>query len=319
LQNVIIVVLFFSCALVLLGSLNSASATSFSNPFGEVATEHYDNDFDLTGALDEIFSFEIFPGAYGGTGITGMNGGTSFTGTNGKTGLTDLPSDLDWGDLFDPGLIPCPPGIICYKTLSLNDGPRHVIPLTGTTVKLGPLSPDAEPNGQPSTLADGDDMSGTNDEDGVSFPVQLVAGSSGSVDVSSPTGGHLDAWIDFNGDGDFTDAGEGISSQDIGVGMTNIAFNVPLSAETSLDVGARFRLDIPGGGHSPTGQYSDGEVEDYLVKIMGTAVGGELIPLDSTMVLVAGAQNTAAWMIPVIVSIIGLGIVILRRYRNSFK
>jgi len=44
------------------------------------------------------------------------------------------------------------------------------------------------------------------------------------------------------------------------------------------------------------------------------AVGGELIPLDSTMVLAAGAQYTAAWMIPVLVSAIGIGIVIARKF-----
>jgi len=45
-----------------------------------------------------------------------------------------------------------------------------------------------------------------------------------------------------------------------------------------------------------------------------TAVGGELIPLDSTMILVAGAQYSAAWMIPAIVSAIGIGIVIARKF-----
>ncbi len=46
----------------------------------------------------------------------------------------------------------------------------------------------------------------------------------------------------------------------------------------------------------------------------GVAVGGELIPLDSTMVLVAGTHSVAAWMIPVIVSAIGIGIVIARKF-----
>jgi len=44
------------------------------------------------------------------------------------------------------------------------------------------------------------------------------------------------------------------------------------------------------------------------------AVGGEFIPLDTTMVLVAGTQTTAAWMIPVLVSAIGIGIVIARKF-----
>jgi len=44
------------------------------------------------------------------------------------------------------------------------------------------------------------------------------------------------------------------------------------------------------------------------------AVGGDLIPIDSTMVLAAGAQYTAAWMIPVLVSGIGIAIVIARKF-----
>jgi len=43
-------------------------------------------------------------------------------------------------------------------------------------------------------------------------------------------------------------------------------------------------------------------------------VGGEMIPLDTTMILLAGTQMNAAWMIPVIVSAIGIGIVIARKF-----
>jgi len=46
----------------------------------------------------------------------------------------------------------------------------------------------------------------------------------------------------------------------------------------------------------------------------GIPVGGEFIPLDTTMVLLAGTQTTAAWMIPVIVSAIGIAIVIARKF-----
>jgi len=44
------------------------------------------------------------------------------------------------------------------------------------------------------------------------------------------------------------------------------------------------------------------------------AVGGEFIGIETTSVLAAGAQYTAAWMIPVIVSAIGIGIVIARKF-----
>ena len=44
------------------------------------------------------------------------------------------------------------------------------------------------------------------------------------------------------------------------------------------------------------------------------AVGGDMIQIQTTSVLAAGAQYTAAWMIPVIVSAIGIGIVIARKF-----
>ena len=43
-------------------------------------------------------------------------------------------------------------------------------------------------------------------------------------------------------------------------------------------------------------------------------VGGELIPLDTSALLLVGAQMNAAWMIPVIVSGIGFAIVIARKF-----
>ena len=42
-------------------------------------------------------------------------------------------------------------------------------------------------------------------------------------------------------------------------------------------------------------------------------IGGTLLPLDTTVLLLAGAQNIAAWLIPIIVSAIGIGIVIARK------
>jgi len=45
-----------------------------------------------------------------------------------------------------------------------------------------------------------------------------------------------------------------------------------------------------------------------------SAVGGDFIPLDTTMVLVAGTQTIAAWMIPITVSAVGIAIVIARKF-----
>jgi len=67
-----------------------------------------------------------------------------------------------------------------------------------------------------------------------------------------------------------------------------------------------------------TGETLDGtpfEGCDSIVTIRNVcAVGGEFIGIDSTMVLAAGAQYTAAWMIPVLVSGIGIAIVIARKF-----
>jgi len=45
-------------------------------------------------------------------------------------------------------------------------------------------------------------------------------------------------------------------------------------------------------------------------------VGGELVPLESTALLLYYSQATAAWMIPAVVSAVGIGLVIARRCRN---
>jgi len=54
------------------------------------------------------------------------------------------------------------------------------------------------------------------------------------------------------------------------------------------------------------------QVFDFTVRIV--AVGGEFLGVDTTAVLVAGTQTSAAWMIPVIISAIGIGIVIARKF-----
>jgi len=49
----------------------------------------------------------------------------------------------------------------------------------------------------------------------------------------------------------------------------------------------------------------------------GVPVGGELIPIDTTSLLLVGTQLTASWMIPVIVSAVGIGLVFVRKSKNS--
>jgi len=52
-------------------------------------------------------------------------------------------------------------------------------------------------------------------------------------------------------------------------------------------------------------------IDDCVVK---PTVGGDFVQMETTSILAAGSQTTAAWMIPVIVSAIGIGIVIARKF-----
>jgi uncharacterized repeat protein (TIGR01451 family) len=177
----------------------------------------------------------------------------------------------DYGDLPDS-----------YDTL-LADGARHVVALT-PTLYLG-AGVDVEPNGVPSTGADGDDLAGTDDEDGVVQVVDSIwqAGASGgSVAVTVGAGsGWLLGYIDFNGDGDFVDAGEMVCSLAVsntggnGSGVYTNSFTVPagtFSATSSTPLYARFRL-YPTPPLFPelayAGTADNGEVEDYLWHLAG--------------------------------------------------
>ncbi|TXH69911.1 MAG: right-handed parallel beta-helix repeat-containing protein [Thiothrix sp.] len=144
-------------------------------------------------------------------------------------------------------------------------------------VRLGTTAPDAE-TAQPTPLdGTGDDTTTTDDEDGITLPT-LTQGQTATITATTTgAGGYLQGWIDFNGDGDFADAGEQVASniQDNLVGDTNasagiIAFsvNVPATA-TASQTYARFRWSTTSGLNSTTAA-SNGEVEDYAV-IVGTA------------------------------------------------
>ena len=94
-------------------------------------------------------------------------------------------------------------------------------------------------------------------------------------------------------------------------------FSVPNTYELDTDFGPVFSnnlvFQIPVG--TDAGDFfiidpTNGSFEAQLK----AAIGGEMIPLDATMVLVAGTHTAAAWMIPVIVSAIGIAIVIARKF-----
>jgi hypothetical protein len=166
----------------------------------------------------------------------------------------------DFGPPTDYGDAPFPP----YRTLIAHNGASHtIVPglLLGAAI-------DAEIDGQPSATATGDDNNGVpDDEDGVVFTSLLVPGRQATVDVTASAAGRLDAWVDFNVDGDWGTAGDRIfSNVTLAAGLNSLTYTVSPTAIAGTNTFARFRFGTA-GGLSFAGPASDGEVEDYPVHI----------------------------------------------------
>lgn len=151
-----------------------------------------------------------------------------------------------------------------YPTLLADNGARHAIggPSLG---QYGVV--DDELDGQPSFRAQLDDDI-SYDEDGIQLAALLKANSSSTVIVKlqNAANAKLDAWIDWNQDGDWTDSDEQIlASQPIVAGDNSIDFSVPAMVPGGLTY-ARFRVSSV-GGLAPNGLALDGEVEDYVVRV----------------------------------------------------
>lgn len=119
------------------------------------------------------------------------------------------------------------------------------------------------------------DASADSGDDGVTLP-QLARGVAATIPVAISGPGFLSAWIDFNDDGDFADAGEQIaaSAVDGGAGDSDgavngiiaLAVSVPAGAATTPTI-ARFRYSSSSGS-SISGLFGFGEVEDHGLTIV---------------------------------------------------
>jgi len=167
----------------------------------------------------------------------------------GKTQFTiSLDIESDFGDAPSP-----------YPTLA-PDGPRHTI-AAGLFLGAGVTG---DEDGQPTAAANGDSL-----DDGVVFNDRLLADSAVTITVTASAGGLLDAWIDFNGDGDWNDDGEQIfASKPLVAGQNILEILTPPTTATGISY-ARFRFSSA-GGLLPTGSAPDGEVEDYVVTLGST-------------------------------------------------
>ncbi len=105
------------------------------------------------------------------------------------------------------------------------------------------------------------------DEDGVSFLSKFNSFLDTSIEVIASGAGLLNAWIDFNADGDWDDAGEQVFvDEQLASGVNPLTIRTPMGAVAGLTY-ARFRFSTD-AGLLPTGLASDGEVEDYQIDII---------------------------------------------------
>ena len=191
----------------------------------------------------------------------------------------------DWGDAPSP-----------YATTRAQNGASH-----GTTqgLRLGDAF-DADQDGRPSANADGDDVNGLlngtgtviDDEDGVGLLTPIVRGDGSNIirvnvtnSGSSPA--YLQGWIDFNGNGNWTDPGEQIATNVVFAtsGASNITFTTPSNAVGRTF--ARFRLSQD-QNLGPTGRSTTGEVEDYVYNIVD---GPRVLLQPDTFTVARNSQN----------------------------
>jgi len=167
-------------------------------------------------------------------------------------------------------------------------------------------APDKELAYQPSPEANADDLNGTDDEDGVTFP-EMFQGARVTIQVKITGLAYLNAWVDWNGDGDFNDNGERIASNLLrSTGTTSLSVTVPSNAIFSKPTFARFRFG-PNSTNKPsyddTGSATSGEVEDYQIKIsciapdapkLGTVTQPDC-GLTTGSVVVNGLPSSGSW------------------------
>lgn len=241
--------------------------------WADAGEQIFDDKIVFSGS-DQVLTFVVPDSAVSGTSFArfriSTTTGLSYMGqaANGEVEdhVVEIKNFVDYGDAPSP-----------YPTLRAANGARHQFTEDGSLL-FGYMDwhIDAEPDGQPNDTATGDDLnnpSGADDDEQgvwVPSPGTLHSGTTGQVTMQVHNVGldaFVNAWIDYNQDGDWADDGEQIFT-DLPVvnGLQTVDIDVPITAMGGMTF-ARFRLNSS-GGLSYTGYAADGEVEDHQIQIV---------------------------------------------------
>jgi len=177
---------------------------------------------------------------------------------------------------------------------------------------------DYECQALPDDDAIGDDNNNLDDEDGVSFDTMVLC-QQADITVTASEAGFLNTWIDFNADGDWDDANEGVfDNYPLSSGANLLSFTVPCHAVAG-ETFARFRFSTDNSINSYDGYALSGEIEDYKIEIKteelppspSLAVGGNVYPVNKMSLLLP-------W-IALALAIIALGILLIHRRVHIYK
>ena len=162
------------------------------------------------------------------------------------------------------------------QVVAVDYGDLSTLPSASSVIdqnlKMGTVVTDADAPNNTNATATADNITGTNDEDGVVFtPMTQGLTSVITVSVTNNTGApaYLNGWIDFNGNGTMDPGEQIITDQVVATGsnavLLDVSVNVPVTAFVG-NVGARFRITSV-ASPGVAGRAGTGEVEDYLVPI----------------------------------------------------
>ena len=128
----------------------------------------------------------------------------------------------------------------------------------------------------------GDDSSGMDDEDGVTLSdgsdingVYFEPGVVQNFTIKVSKTGYLNAWIDYNADGDFLDAGEKIfSAKMLTAGTHPLSVTIPNTITVNKTSYIRFRYSST-SNLTAIEDASDGEIEDYTINLGSDSFTGK--------------------------------------------